>query len=61
MKKINERHKVVKDLLGVMTKEELAAKMKVSIFTIIAWGKARRTPSFAAFYLLKRIHKQKIG
>lgn len=58
MAKINERHKIVRDLLKVMTKEELADKMKVSIFTILAWKNAQRVPSFAAFFLLKKIHKQ---
>lgn len=60
MAKVNERHKIVRELLKVMTKEELADKMGVSIFTILAWRDARRVPKFAAFYLLKKIHKQKI-
>lgn len=60
MAKVTERHKIVRELLEVMTKEELAGKIGVSIFTIIRWGKAERTPSYAAFYLLKKIHKQKI-
>ena len=60
MAKITERHKVVRDLLKVMTKEELATKLEVSVFTIIRWQKAERNPNYAAFYLLKKIHKQRI-
>ena len=60
MPKVTERHTVVRELLEVMTKEELADKMKVSIFTILAWRDARRKPNFATFYLLKRIHKQRV-
>ena len=60
MLKINERHTIVRELLEVMSKEELADKMKVSIFTVLAWRDIRRTPNFATFYLLKRIHKQKV-
>ena len=60
MAKVTERHKVVRNLLEVMTKEELAGKIGVSVFTIIAWRDARRSPSFAAFFLLKKIHKQRV-
>ena len=60
MAKVTERHIVVRELLEVMSKEELADKMGVSIFTIIAWNDAQRVPKFAAFYLLKKIHKQKV-
>ena len=57
---VNERHKIVRELLKIMTKEELAGKVGVSVFTIMAWRDTRRIPSFAAFFLLKKIHKQKI-
>lgn len=60
MPKVTVYQRIVKELLEVMTKEELADKMKVSIFTILAWRDARRKPNFATFYLLKRIHKQRI-
>lgn len=60
MAKITPQHKIVRELLEVMTKEELAIKTGVSVFTIIRWKKIQRKPNFATFYLLKKIHKQKI-
>lgn len=58
MPKVNERHQIVRDLLEIMSKEELAGKMKVSSFTVTRWEKARHTPSFAAFYYLKKLYKK---
>ncbi len=59
MAKVNERHKIIRELLKTMSKEELAGKVGVSIFTIIRWSKAERTPSYAAFFLLKQILKKR--
>ena len=58
MAKVNERHKIVRQLLKIMTKEELAFNLRVSVDSVVRWSKAERTPNYATFYLLKQIIKR---
>jgi DNA-binding transcriptional regulator YiaG len=58
MAKINEGNEITVKLLKLMTKEELAVKMGVSVFTIISWQRFNRNPKFSAICLLRKILKK---
>ena len=63
MKEPKEATKKILDFLltdGGFTKEELAARLKISSCSITNWQKGTRTPSYSTYCFLKNIQQKTI-